>query len=104
VLQKGFSIVIKFVAVMIITPLFILPGIFITVVGAFLGRVYIKAQLSVKREMANAKSPVLAHFGAAIAGLTSIRAYGAQAWYSAESLKRNRKDLLQSQSLGHVPH
>ncbi|KAJ7814135.1 P-loop containing nucleoside triphosphate hydrolase protein [Mycena olivaceomarginata] len=41
-------------------------------------QIYIAAQLSVKREMSNAKAPVLGHFGAAIAGLTSIRAYGAQ--------------------------
>jgi ABC-type multidrug transport system fused ATPase/permease subunit len=74
---------------MIITPSFIFPGIFITVLGAWLGHIYIRAQLSVKREQANAKSPVLAHFSAAISGLTSIRAYGAQAWYTAEMLKRS---------------
>ncbi|KAJ3554167.1 hypothetical protein NP233_g12480 [Leucocoprinus birnbaumii] len=33
---------------------------------------YLKAQLSVKREMSNAKAPVLAHFGAAIAGLSGL--------------------------------
>ncbi|KAH9921468.1 P-loop containing nucleoside triphosphate hydrolase protein [Fomitopsis serialis] len=38
--------------------------------------VYMKAQLSVKREMSNARAPVLGQFGAAIAA--SIRAYGAQ--------------------------
>jgi ABC-type multidrug transport system fused ATPase/permease subunit len=87
--SQGFSMLIKLCAVVIVTPIFILPGIVITTVEGWLGRVYIKAQLSVKREMANAKSPVLGHFGAAIAGLTSIRAYGAQAWYSAEALKRS---------------
>ncbi|KAJ7813135.1 P-loop containing nucleoside triphosphate hydrolase protein [Mycena olivaceomarginata] len=34
--------------------------------------------LSVKREQSNAKAPVLAHFGATMAGLISVRAYGAQ--------------------------
>lgn len=62
-----------------------------------LGNIYIKAQLSVKRELSKAKAPVIAHFGAAIEGLgmlhlslfsndvstdpeckVSIRAYGAQ--------------------------
>ncbi len=38
--------------------------------------------------MSNAKSPVMSHFGAAIAGLISIRAYGAQDTFKSESLKR----------------
>jgi len=38
--------------------------------------------------MSNAKSPVLGHFGAAIAGLPSIRAYGSQNAFIRESLKR----------------
>jgi len=65
---------------------------------------YIKAQLSVKREMSNARSPVLSHFGAAIAGIgassyrqydmgtddpaVSIRAYSAQGMFKQESLDR----------------
>ncbi|KIJ62401.1 hypothetical protein HYDPIDRAFT_94464 [Hydnomerulius pinastri MD-312] len=75
-------------AVVVITPAFVLPGIVVGLVGAFIGRVYMKAQLSVKREMSNAKSPVLGHFGAAMAGLTSIRAYGAQEAFIKESLAR----------------
>jgi hypothetical protein len=40
-------------------------------VGARLGQVYMKAQIAIKREMSNAKAPVLGHFGAAVAGLGS---------------------------------
>lgn len=39
-------------------------------------------------EMSNARSPLFSHFGAAIGGLTSIRAYGAETAFKAESLKR----------------
>ncbi|PBK89704.1 hypothetical protein ARMGADRAFT_1167459 [Armillaria gallica] len=82
------TMLIKFVAVVIVTPLFLFPSVIVALAGAWCGQVYIKAQLSVKREMSNAKSPVLSHFGAAIAGLTSIRAYGVQEAFAQESLSR----------------
>lgn len=96
--------VIKFIAVVTIAPDFLLPAILISVLGAWCGQIYIKAQLSVKREMSNARAPVLGHFGAAVAGLStcfalrlnfsthfgpaSIRAYGAQESFKLESHKR----------------
>jgi H+/Cl- antiporter ClcA len=62
--------IVKLGAVVTMTPVFLAPGLFIGVLGGWIGRIYMKAQLSVKREMSNAKSPVLGHFGAAIAGLS----------------------------------
>ncbi|KAF8477848.1 hypothetical protein JB92DRAFT_2801159 [Gautieria morchelliformis] len=88
VIELTIALALKFGAVMIFVPMFVLPGILVFVVGRFCGELYIKAQLSIKREMSNRRSPVLAHFGAAIAGLTSIRAYGAQDAFKTESLKR----------------
>jgi hypothetical protein len=61
---------IKFGAVVVVTPIFIIPGFLVGFLGSWCGQIYMKAQLSVKREMSNAKSPVLGHFGAAIAGLS----------------------------------
>ncbi|TBU53541.1 hypothetical protein BD310DRAFT_937787 [Dichomitus squalens] len=78
----------KFLAVVTFSPIFIIPGVVISAIGSWCGQIYIKAQLSVKREMSNAKAPVLGHFGAAIAGLTSIRAYGAQEYFRQESYRR----------------
>lgn len=60
----------KFFAVVTFSPIFALPGLFISILGAWCGQIYMKAQLCVKREMSNAKAPVLGHFGAAIAGLS----------------------------------
>jgi hypothetical protein len=37
-------------AVVLITPVFLLPGLLVGIVGGFWGQVYIRAQLSVKRE------------------------------------------------------
>lgn len=82
------GMIIKFIAVIVISPIFMIPGVLISLLGAWCGQVYIKAQLSVKREMSNARAPVLGHFGAAVAGLTSIRAYGAEEAFKAESHKR----------------
>lgn len=61
---------IKLIAVVYLTPAFILPGVLVFVLGGWCGQIYIKAQLSVKREMSNAKAPVIGHFGAAINGLS----------------------------------
>jgi hypothetical protein len=46
--------------------------VIIAAVGARLGQVYMKAQIAIKREMSNAKAPVLGHFGAAVSGLSSF--------------------------------
>jgi hypothetical protein len=45
-------------------------GVVIIVTGWNLGSIYIKAQLSVKREQSNAKAPVIGVFSGAIAGLS----------------------------------
>ncbi|KAJ7785936.1 hypothetical protein B0H16DRAFT_1681200 [Mycena metata] len=87
-LEMSMSIFVKFCAVILFTPLFFVPGLLVGVLGGWCGQIYIAAQLSVKREMSNAKAPVLGHFGAAIAGLTSIRAYGAEASIVKISLDR----------------
>ncbi|EKM56938.1 uncharacterized protein PHACADRAFT_208107 [Phanerochaete carnosa HHB-10118-sp] len=78
VFQIALTCTIKVGAVCIFTPYFLLPAVFIAGFGGFLGEVYMKAQLSVKREMSTAKAPVLGVFGSAMTGLTSIRAYDAQ--------------------------
>ena len=66
---------IRLVSVVIYAPSFFLPAFFVSGFGAWIGQVYMRAQLSVKREMSNAKSPVLDIFGGAIAGLGEWRAY-----------------------------
>ncbi|KAF8528012.1 hypothetical protein BU17DRAFT_81241 [Hysterangium stoloniferum] len=82
------TMLVDFAAVVIFIPVSLFPGLVVMIVGVSCGQMYIHAQLPVKREMSNRRSPVIAHFGAAIAGLVSIRAYGAQAAFTSESLKR----------------
>ncbi|KAI0750650.1 hypothetical protein C8Q80DRAFT_1097969 [Daedaleopsis nitida] len=88
VMELTVAIVMKFLAVVSFSPVFTVPGLLVSVLGGYCGQIYMKAQLSVKREMSNARAPVLGHFGAAIAGLTSIRAYGAQDQFRKESYRR----------------
>ncbi|KAH7108534.1 hypothetical protein BKA62DRAFT_682512 [Auriculariales sp. MPI-PUGE-AT-0066] len=65
-----------------------LPSLLMAYFAWFCGQLYIRSQLSVKREMSNMRAPVLGHFGAAIAGLSSIRAYGAEEAFKEEARRR----------------
>ncbi|KIK53742.1 hypothetical protein GYMLUDRAFT_178425, partial [Collybiopsis luxurians FD-317 M1] len=78
----------KLTAIVILTPLFLIPGVAALAAGYTCAQIYLKSQMSVKREMSVAKSPVLGHFGATVAGLASIRAYGAQEMVTEELLRR----------------
>ena len=49
--ELGITLLTKLVVIVIFTPIFIFPSIFITILGFFLGNLYLRAQLSVKREM-----------------------------------------------------
>lgn len=62
VVEISIALLVKFAAVIIITPVFIAPGILVFALGVWLGRLYMRAQLAVKREMANARSPVLGQY------------------------------------------
>ncbi|PSR80691.1 hypothetical protein PHLCEN_2v6607 [Hermanssonia centrifuga] len=88
VTQMTFDIVLKFFTVIIMSPIFTIPGLLVGVIGGWLGQVYMRAQLAVKRELSNAKSPVLGHFGAAISGSVSVRAYGAEEAFRQKSFLR----------------
>lgn len=57
--EMTISMLVKFGAVVLFSPVFFLPGVLVAVVGGWCGQVYMAAQLSVKRNMSNAKAPVL---------------------------------------------
>ncbi|KAJ6593376.1 P-loop containing nucleoside triphosphate hydrolase protein [Mycena capillaripes] len=88
VLQLTLGLCIRFATVILFSPAFLVPGLLITLIGGFLGQLFMKAQLPVKREMSNARAPILGHFSAVIAGLVCIRAYGVQEKFLQESLIR----------------
>ncbi|EPS98690.1 hypothetical protein FOMPIDRAFT_1037403 [Fomitopsis schrenkii] len=88
VTELSLEMLMKLAVVVLISPVFLIPGACIAALGAWIGDLYMKAQLAVKRERSNAKAPVLGHLSAAFTGLTSIRAYGAQEAFKKESHKR----------------
>ena len=56
-------------ALMFVLPIFFFPVVAAFAFGGWFSVIYMRAQLSVKREMSNARAPVMGHFGSAIAGL-----------------------------------
>ena len=68
--QVSFYTLFKLLVVLIFSPVFILPALVVGLFSAMCGRLFMKAQLSVKRELSNARAPVLAHFGATISGIS----------------------------------
>lgn len=66
------TLIIKLGVVVVFTPIFLIPAVIIAILGGYLGNVYIRLQLSIKREMSNAKAPVLAVFGDTVAGLSEL--------------------------------
>ncbi|PCH35560.1 multidrug resistance-associated ABC transporter [Wolfiporia cocos MD-104 SS10] len=98
-IDLGTAMVIKLVAVVIVSPPFIAPGALLAVICGCIGQAYMKAQLSVKREASNARAPIMGHLGAAFAGLVSIRAYGAQDMFRRESYVRINRYTRASRTL-----
>jgi len=70
IVELSVTLLVKLCAVIYMSPVFAGPGAVVFGLGSWLGNQYIKAQLSVKREMSNARSPLFSHFNAAIAGLS----------------------------------
>lgn len=71
--EMAAAMLLKLAAVMLYSPIFAIPGVIMAVVGSWVGQMYLKAQLSVKREQSNARAPVLGHFGAAFSGISKHR-------------------------------
>ncbi|KAL1717785.1 P-loop containing nucleoside triphosphate hydrolase protein, partial [Schizophyllum commune] len=85
--QLTTTLIVKLIAIVVITPLFLIFGVAVGITGMFLGSAYMRAQMPVMRETSKARAPVLAHFGASMVGLVSIRAYGAQRTVNATSIQ-----------------
>jgi hypothetical protein len=59
VLQLTIGLSTRFGTVVLFSPAFVIPGLLITLIGGLFGQMFMKAQLPVKREMSNARSPIL---------------------------------------------
>jgi hypothetical protein len=70
--QLSLLLLAKLVGVLLYTPAFIFPATLVFLCGWLIGRIYTRAQLSVKREHSVAKAPVLGAFSSAVAGLSML--------------------------------
>ncbi|CAD6992119.1 probable multidrug resistance-associated protein lethal(2)03659 [Ceratitis capitata] len=66
------------VVIAIVNPLFLLPTAILAVFFYYLRSFYLKTSRDVKRLEAITRSPIYSHMAASLAGLPTIRAYGAQ--------------------------
>ncbi|KAJ3743110.1 P-loop containing nucleoside triphosphate hydrolase protein [Lentinula detonsa] len=60
-LDQSLKLVLKLTAIVIFTPLFFVPGVLAVALGYICAQIYLKSQMSVRREMLVAKAPVLGH-------------------------------------------
>ena len=74
-MQHTGMIITRLGGVVIMSPLMLIPGSTVFILGALCGYLYVNAQLSAKREMSLAQGPVLGNFAAAIAGLGSLNPF-----------------------------
>ncbi|CCG83581.1 Abc transporter [Taphrina deformans PYCC 5710] len=76
------------ISVATILPLFAIPAAVVGAMGLIIGELYTKAQISVKRLVSVSESPLFCHFGDSIAGIVTIRSFGAQKRFVLETESR----------------
>ena len=68
-LDKTASMGTSFFAIILVSPVFTIPGAMFTVLGGWCGQMYMRAQLPVKREQSVARAPILGHLAATVSGI-----------------------------------
>ncbi len=87
------SIVVTVVLITIVTPAFLVAGVFITALYVLLGRFYLSASRDLKRLEAVQRSPLFQQFGETLSGVTTIRAYSDERRFVRENLTRINSQL-----------
>ncbi|KAJ6535453.1 P-loop containing nucleoside triphosphate hydrolase protein [Mycena capillaripes] len=83
VIHVATLMVVELFSIVLVIPQVFFIGIVVGLLGYGLGQIYMAAQLGIKRE-----ALILAHLGAAVGGLVSVRAYGAQEAFINQSFTR----------------
>ncbi|KAF2263838.1 hypothetical protein CC78DRAFT_533624 [Lojkania enalia] len=82
------SIVTIVILISVITPGFLIAGMFITVLYTLIGRFYISSSRDLKRLESVHRSPLYQQFGETLSGMTTIRAYGDERRFIRENLAK----------------
>lgn len=80
------TVVAIIVLITVITPGFIVAGIFVSALYCLIGAFYIRASRDLKRLESIQRSPLYQHFGETLAGVATIRAYGDERRFVRENL------------------
>ncbi|SPO06956.1 probable YBT1 - Vacuolar, `full-size` ABC protein transporting bile acids [Cephalotrichum gorgonifer] len=80
------GIVITVIIISVITPLFLIGGVFITIIFWFVGALYLDVSRDLKRLESVQRSPLFQQFGETLSGMTTIRAYGDERRFIRENL------------------
>ncbi|KAL8639872.1 MAG: hypothetical protein Q9226_008818 [Calogaya cf. arnoldii] len=70
------SVITIIILISVITPGFLIAGVFITAVYFAIGAFYLRSSVDLKRLESVQKSPLYQQFGETLSGVTTIRAYG----------------------------
>lgn len=82
------SIITIVILISVITPAFLIAGLFISVLYFFIGRFYINSSRDLKRLESVHRSPLYQQFGETLSGMTTIRAYGDERRFIRENLAK----------------
>ena len=82
------SIITIVILISIITPGFLIAGIFITGIYFAIGKFYIRSSRDLKRLESVQRSPLYQQFGETLSGITTIRAYGHEGRFSRDNQTR----------------
>ncbi|KAF2457222.1 ABC transporter type 1, transmembrane domain-containing protein [Lineolata rhizophorae] len=82
------SIVTIVVLISVITPGFLIAGVFISILYFLIGKFYINSSRDLKRLESVQRSPLYQQFGETLSGMTTIRAYGDERRFVRENLTR----------------
>lgn len=79
------SVITIVILISVVTPAFLIPGIFISAIYVATGLFYIRSSRDLKRLESVQRSPLFQHFGETLSGVVTIRAYGDEARFIGDS-------------------
>ncbi|KAI9837506.1 MAG: hypothetical protein M1819_007156 [Sarea resinae] len=82
------SVITIVILISVITPGFLIAGVFISAMYFFIGQFYINTSRDLKRLESVQRSPLYQHFGETLTGTTTIRAYADEKRFVRDNLSR----------------
>ncbi|KAI9760209.1 MAG: hypothetical protein M4579_001825 [Chaenotheca gracillima] len=82
------SVIMVTILISVITPGFLVAGLFISLLYFAIGKFYIRSSRDLKRLESIQRSPLYQQFGETLSGITTIRAYGDERRFVRDNLNR----------------